>query len=67
MRIPQTHRRLSRNFCRKFDRIKLERIKKGVDKKMLSDTRISDALAKDPDFDIILGRISKMPRQEDLK
>ena len=43
------HRRLDIKFCERFlDDIKIQRIKLGKDRKMQTDTRISEALRRHP-------------------
>lgn len=53
-------------FKDRLDLVKINRIKLGTDTKMLSDTRITKALAEDPDFEVLMKRIERKPRKESL-
>lgn len=67
MRKRARNRWVSEDFARELDNIKLERIKTGVDKKIINDARITDSLIKDLDFEKIKRRLIKLPRKEDIK
>jgi len=53
--------RFSMKMLDKLDACRVNRIKNGLDKKTISDARLTDALAKDLRFDIILKDIERRP------
>ena len=59
-------RRVSKEFADTLDRIKLERIKMGIDKRFISDTRLTQGMIKDPEFKRMSKRLMRLPRKEDL-
>lgn len=67
IKVPDRIRRISKEFAETLDRIKLERVKLGKDKKLMSDARLTDGIIKDPEFDRIKFKLIRMPRKENLK
>ena len=60
-------RKVGKNFASKFlDEIKLRRIQTGLDKKFISDARITEAILEDPAFPGLKERLTKIPRKENL-
>ncbi len=60
-------RKISEKFAKEvLDEIKLKRIMAGLDKKFLSDARITEAMLEDPAFPGLKERLTKMPRKENL-
>ena len=55
--------RASENFTGKLDRIKIQRVKSGLDKRTISDARLTEGMANDPSFTELLNKLSKMPRR----
>ena len=66
MAIKQVHARNSVKFKKRLQKAKINRIKLGMDKKMLSDTRLTEALATDADFEKLMRKIERKPRKESL-
>ncbi len=62
----RTMRAVSPRFAAWLDNTKRERIINGTDKKFVSDLRLTDAMAKDPDMDIIKRKLVRMPRKETM-
>lgn len=62
----RVHRAISPRFADWLDSTKRERIINGTDKKLVSDARLTEAMAKDPDMDIIRRKLVRMPRKETL-
>ena len=56
--------RASENFIGKLDRIKVQRVKSGLDKRTISDARLTEGMANDPSFNELLNKLSKMPRRK---
>jgi hypothetical protein len=59
--------KVSENFEKFLSDIKINRIKIGMDKKMMSSARITEALLHDPILPAVRERLIKMPNKEDLK
>lgn len=59
-------RRVGLSFASCLDNLKIERIKTGVDKKMISDTRLTDGMVSEPEFKVIMNRLANKKRREDL-
>ena len=66
IRIKNRHVRNSIIFKERLDLAKINRIKLGIDKKFISDARLTDALAKDEDFERLMQKIERRPRKENL-
>ena len=60
-------RRNSQDFSNMLDEVKIDRIKNEVDRTFISDTRITQGILEDPDFQFIKKRLKTMPRKENLR
>lgn len=68
MKVKWKMKKVSENFAKNFlDDIKIERIKSGIDKKLISDARITESLLQDMGLQDIKRRLIKMPRKEDIE
>jgi len=67
MRLRNRLVRVSENFKKELEDIKVNRIKAETDKDMISNSRLTEALRKDLDFPKIKERLIRMPRTEDIK
>lgn len=56
----------SEEFWNEINNIKLERIKIGLDKEMLSSSRITKAITKQPEWDTLKKRLIRFPRDKTL-
>ena len=65
MKIPQKHARNALIFNERLKQAKINRIKLGIDKTMLSDTRLTKALTEEPLFEQAMQLIERKPRKED--
>jgi len=67
-RIRSRLRRISDSFAKGgLDDIKIQRIKAGIDKNMISDARLTEAMVKEPEFQRLKDKLIRMPRKEQLK
>ena len=61
MAIETKPRRFAVSLLDAFDKLKVDRVKNGLDKRTISDARISDALASDIRFNSIIKDLSMRP------
>lgn len=60
-------RRIDEDFVDEMDNIKTERIKKGIEKEMMSDRRITNAIVRCPEWKAMKGKIiNAKPREDDF-
>jgi len=64
--IKVKHAKNSLLFKNRLDLAKRNRIKSGIDKTFISDVRLTDALARDEDFEILMKKIERKPRKENI-
>ena len=72
IKIQKRARKVSKSFAEQFlDEIKLKRVQSGIDKKFMSDARITEGLLKDSEISKemlkIKDRLIKMPNKENLR
>lgn len=65
-KIPDITRRMSINFAKELDDIKLERIKMRTDRKMMGDTRLTEAMIKQPEWQSLKVKLARLPRNPRL-
>lgn len=53
-------------FANALDNIKLIRIRNGTDNKLISDARLTDGMVEEPEFGILMQKLSKKKRKEHL-
>jgi hypothetical protein len=66
MKVKNTHVRNALIFKQRLDLAKINRIKLGTDKELLSTSRLTKAIAEDPDFELLMRKIERKPRKESL-
>jgi len=65
-KIPEIPARNALSFNQRLKLAKINRIKLGLDSRMISDIRLTDALAKDEDFEKVMQKLERKPRKETL-
>lgn len=55
------------SFKEEWDRIKLERIKRDLDKKMMSDAELTKRCRNAPSWRKFIEELSTMPRREEVR
>ena len=58
--------RIDIDFVNKTNKLKGYRMQAGLDKKPISMQRITAAMAKEPEFDLLIHKLSTKKRKEDL-
>jgi len=58
--------RVDINFVNKTNKLKGFRMQHGLDKKPISMQRITAAMANEPEFDLLITKLSTRKRKEDL-
>ena len=71
-KIPFRTRKIYDGFADELDKIKIDRLKLGIDKKkMVADPRLTKAILHDPlcreNWDRIKSRLSIIPKEEDIR
>jgi hypothetical protein len=60
------HQRISEDLLKEIEDIKIQRIKMGIDKKFISNARITSRIVKEPEWGSIKTKIIQLPRDMNL-